>query len=187
MFERLVTDSLAGLSSNSGALHPVFLSIQLKSPIFFSSLRLEIHRIASGELWDSTSLGDVCHGPICLGGFDSTIGSQVAVGVFRSHGRLQEGQESPDGGEVHPAVVHDGVALVREVVCLAVPAYRHVLVHVAPLNGRLVTDWRALQGPKVISNRWTGTERIYYGWDHYIVDTSAYNRFFPCMEATLMP
>ena len=31
----------------------------------------------------------------------------------------------------------------------------------------------------------TGTERIYYGWDRYIADASAYNRSFPCMEATL--
>ena len=26
-----------------------------------------------------------------------------------------------------------------------------------------------------------------HGWDHYIADTSPYNRSFPCMEATLMP
>ena len=32
-----------------------------------------------------------------------------------------------------------------------------------------------------------GTERIYYRWDHYIADSSPYNRSFPCMEATLMP
>ena len=34
------------------------------------------------------------------------------------------------------------------------------------------------------SDRWAGTEIIYYGWDYYIADTSAYNRSFPCMEAT---
>merc|ERR1711997_1303295 len=50
----------------------------------------------------------------------------------------EEGQESPDGGEVHPAVVHDGVTLVREVVSLAVPTHRHVLVHTPLLDGGLV-------------------------------------------------
>ena len=28
---------------------------------------------------------------------------------------------------------------------------------------------------------WAGTERIYYRWDHYIADASAYKRSFPCM------
>ena len=36
-------------------------------------------------------------------------------------------------------------------------------------------------------DRWAGTERVYYGWDHYIADASTYHRFFSCMEATLMP
>ena len=54
------------------------------------------------------------------------------------HGRLEEGQQPTDGGEVHPAVVHDGVALVGEVVGLTVPTYRHVLVHAAGLDGVLV-------------------------------------------------
>ena len=39
------------------------------------------------------------------------------------------------------------------------------------------------RGPRLTwrhCDRRTGTERIYYGRDHYIADTSAYNRSFPC-------
>ena len=46
----------------------------------------------------------------------------------------------------------------------------------------------SLQGSEshvnTLHDRWSCTERIFYGWDHYIADTSDYTRSFPCMEAT---
>ena len=36
----------------------------------------------------------------------------------------------------------------------------------------------------VIGDWWAGSEIIYYRWDHYIADASAYNRSLPCMEVT---
>ena len=42
------------------------------------------------------------------------------------------------------------------------------------------------RGPRLTwrhCDRRTCRERIYYGWDQYIADASAYNRSFPCMEA----
>ena len=58
--------------------------------------------------------------------------------MLGGHGGLEKGQQPPNGGEVHPAVVHDGVTLVRKVVRLTVPTHWHVLVHVAVLDGVLV-------------------------------------------------
>ena len=47
----------------------------------------------------------------------------------------------------------------------------------------LTTEWRprGLRLPRQC-NRWTCTERICNKWDHYIADSSAYDRSFPCKE-----
>ena len=58
--------------------------------------------------------------------------------------------------------------------------------HSPPCSPVLPAKWRP-RGPRLTWTHWNrraGTEIIYYGWDYYIADTSAYNRSFPCMEAT---
>ena len=146
---------MPGLSSKGGGVvvEPVLLSsCPVNSTFSFFSPQSGCKYQAAGSIiagpgWspellgDLTSLGDVGHGPVCLGSSDSTVRGQPAARVFGRHGGLQESQQSPDGGKVHPAVVHDGVTLVGQVVGLAVPAHRHVLVHVPSLDGGLVQEW----------------------------------------------
>ena len=45
---------------------------------------------------------------------EPAVCGEAAGGVAGGHGGAQPGQQPPDTGEVHPAVVHDGVTLVRQ-------------------------------------------------------------------------
>ena len=72
------------------------------------------------------------HLPVRLCGLHAPVRGQVTRGVPGGHRGPEEGQEPPRGREVHPAVVHHGVTLVREVVGLTVVALGHVLADALP-------------------------------------------------------
>ena len=78
------------------------------------------------------------HLPVRLCGLDPPVRGEVAARVLRCHRGTEECEQPPRRGEVHPAVVHHGVALVREVVGLAVVALGHVLVLALAVDGLLV-------------------------------------------------